>query len=539
MGLYDYFFGPSTPPPPTAAQRAAAQRAAAQRAAAQRDAQARLSQSPTQRTGTLPCGLPIKVNPCDLKDLKITEVKNGSGQAPWVGSEPEPKERQVPAAFFLTSRGTPNANPYVTGTIIEVTAGSPKDFRKTTINILIEEDYQFCTQETHPHLVVIDPLGKNTTLRGGKSHSIQVFRKSRGTDESRFSSFVDIWPVRWGFQDYRISAWVCGVRKGGPAVRSQHTAIRVYPSDQWQLDIKAPSLFSGSIKHGTNTWDASNPTSKTTATATANLRNTVATAKGERSVSGGAASYTGSLESKAAGGTDGELDTRVKVELKRNGDKVLGLDWILTAINALKNIEATVKSITDAIKKFKPKVGWDFSFGIEVLAGSLKATWGFKEHLDRRVFFAYSVSVKLTLLKVSFSVAFGVDLTIKGYGFIANIEGKIEGSLTVSADVERKTPDETQWKFARFKTDFPATLTAKGMAIHDRVLSLTAGAESGFESDGKVGFDPQGFGVQVTKIEFKGITLKGRAVVISLFDVDVDYKVMQKRIVGGPMRFPG
>ena len=86
---------------------------------------------------------------------------------------------------------------------------------------------------------------------------------------------------------------------------------------------------------------------------------------------------------------------------------------------------------------------------------------------------------------------------------------------------------------------FLVTLTARGMAIHDRVLSLSAGAESGFESDGKVGFDPQGFGVQVTKIEFKGITLKGRATVISLFDVDVDYKVMQKRKVGGPLRFPG
>ncbi len=538
MGLYDYFFGPSTPPPPTAAQRAAAQRAAAQRAAAQRDAQARLSQSPTQRTGTLPCGLPIEVHPCDLKDLKITESKNGSAQAPWVGTEPEPKERIVPAAFFLTSKGTPLKNPYLTGSIIEVTAGAPKDFRKTTIEILIEEDYQFCAKENHPHLVVIDPLGKNTTLRGGKKHSIQVFRKSRGTDESRFASFVDIWPVRWGFQDYRISAWVCGVRKGGPAVRSQHTAIRVYPADQWEFEVKAPSLFSASIKHGTNTWGG-NASSKTTATATANLPHSINTAKGERSVAGGATTYTGSLESKAAGGQDGNLDTRVKVELKRDGQKVLGLDWILTAINALKHIEATVKEIGDAIKKFKPKVGWDFSFGVEVLTGSLKATWGFKESLDRRVFFAYSVSVKLTLLKVSFSVAFGIDLTIKGYGFIANIEGKIDGSLAVSADVERKSIADPEWKFARFKTDFPASLTAKGMAIHDRVLSLSAGAESGFESDGKIGFDPQGFGVQVTKIEFKGITLKGRATVISLFDVDVDYKVMQKRIIGGPLRFPG
>ncbi len=91
MGLYDYFFGPAPKPAPTAAQRAAAQRAAAQRAAAQRDAQARLCPNPTQRTGTLPCGLPIKTNPCDLKDLKLTERKAGTGRAPWVGTVPEPK----------------------------------------------------------------------------------------------------------------------------------------------------------------------------------------------------------------------------------------------------------------------------------------------------------------------------------------------------------------------------------------------------------------------------------------------------------------
>ncbi len=537
MGLYDYLFGPSTPPPPTAAQRAAAQRAAAQRAAAQRDAQARLSQSPTQRTGTLPCGLPIKTNPCDLKDLKITERKNGSGDAPWVGTHPEPEERQLPKAFILTSRGTPNADPYVTGTIIEVTAGGPADFRKTSIDILIEEDYQFCAQETHPHLVVIDPLGRNTTLRGGKKHSIQVFRKSRGTDESKLRSFIDIWPVRWGFQDYRISAWVCGVRKGGPAVRSQHTAIRVFPADQWELELVAPSLFSASIKRGTNSWDPNNRTSETTATAAVNGRRGTGTAKGVWETSNGATSFTGSLERSKD--DPNAIETRFKLEMKRNGQKVMGLDWILTAINALKNIEATVKSIGDAIKKFKPKVGWDFSFGVEVLTGTLKATWGFKEWLDRRVFFAYSVSLKLVLLKVSFSVAFGVDLTIEGYGFIANIEGKIEGSLTVSADVERKSPGDREWKLTRFTSDVPASLTAKGMAIHDRVLSLTAAAESGFESDGKVGFDAQGFGVFVDSIDFKGIVLKGRAVVISLFDVDVDYKVMQKRKVGGPLRFPG
>ena len=533
MGLYDYFFGPS------AEEKAAAQRAAAQRARAQRDAQARLCQSPTQRTGTLPCGLPIKTNPCDLKDLKITERKNGTGQAPWVGTHPEPEEREPPVSFYITSKGSRAANPYLTGTIIEVTAGSPRDFRKTSIDVLIEEDYQFCSAEGHPHLLVVDPTKttRPTPMRATKQHSITVFRKARATDESRLSGFIDIWPVRWGFQDYRVVASVCGVRKGGPAVRSQDTTIRVFPNDQWEIELVAPSLLSGSIKRGTNSWDPNNRTVETTATGTANGRRGSGTAKGVWETSNGATAFTGSLERSKD--DPNAIETRFKLELKRNGVKVMGLDWILTAINALKNIEATVRAIGDAIKKYKPKVGWDFSFGVEVLSGTLKATWGFKEWLDRRVYFAYSVSLKLVLLKVSFSLAFGVDLTIEGYGFVANIEGKIEGSLAVSADVERKKADEREWKLTRFTSDIPASLTAKGMAIHDRVLSLSAGAESGFEADGKVGFDAQGFGVLVDSIDFKGIVLKGRATVISLFDVNVDYKVMQKRKVGGPLRFPG
>lgn len=544
MGLYEYFFGPSEAElaaQRAAAQRAAAQRAAAQRAKAQRDAQARLCQSPTQQSGTLPCGLPIKVNLCDLKDLKLTESKTGKGHAPWVSNETPPKERLLPQSFVIHTRGTANASPYLTGTVIEVTAGAPKDFRKTTLSLLVEEDYQFCGEFTHPHLVITDPAGVVTTMKGKKAHPLVVYRKARATDDAnikgvKIANFVDIWPVRWGFQDYRVSALVCGGRKGGPAVRSQHTAIRVYPEDQWELSISSPSLFSGSIKHSTNTWGGGN-VATTTGSVSANLRHSTATAAATRTNTNGTVEWKGTAENKVVG--EKELETRVKVELKRNDQKVMGLDWILTAINTFKNIEAAITSVNEAIKKYKPKVGWDFAFGVEVLTGSLKATWGFKEWIDNRVYFAYSVAVRLTLVKLTFSVSFGVDLTIKGYGFTANIEGKIEGSLTVSQDIERKDINAAQWKHARFKSDIPASLYAKGMLIHDRVLSLKAGAETGFESDGNVGFDAQGFGIMVTKIEFKGINLKGRAVVISFIDADVDYMVMQKRKIGGPLRFPG
>lgn len=542
MGLYDYLFGPSEAER-AAAQRAEQQRAAAlrarqQRARAQQDAQARLCQSPTQRSGTLPCGVPIRSNPCDLLQLKVGERKTGLGQAPWVGTDPEPRERANPVDFFITSTGTPNANPYRTGAIIEVTAGGPTNHPRTTITLTVVTNYQFCTQERHPHLVIVDPQGQNTTLRGETVHSFPVFRRGRATDNNRIGGFLDIWPARWGHQDYRVNANVCGVRRGGAAVRSQNTVIRVYPADQWELDLRAPSLASGSVRHGTNTWDEANPTSRTTLTGTVNTRDRVYTATGERNASGGEAAWTGSASGRAAGNRNNNIETRVRAELKRNGQSVLGLDWILGAVNAFRNIERTINEIWEAIRNFRPKVGWDFNFSLEVLTGQLKATWGFKENLDRRVFFAYSISVRLVLLKVSLSVGFGVDLTIRGYGFIANIEGKIEANFTVSADVERKSIAEPEWKFARFRSDFPVTLTARGMAIHDRVLSLSAGAETGFESDGRVGFDAQGFGVHVTKIEFKGITLKGRATVVSLFDVDVDYRVMQKRQIGGPLRFP-
>ncbi len=556
MGLYNYLFGPSEAElaQQRAAARRAAQRAAAQRAAAQRDAQARLCQSPTQRSGTLPCGLPIKVNPCDLKDLKLTERKVGKGHAPWVGNETPPKERFLPQAFVIHSRGTKTASPYVTGTIIEVTAGSPRDTRKTYLDIVIEEDYQFCGEFTHPHLVLTDPLGKATTFKGKKTHALAVFRKVRAADDAKIGwvkvgSFIDIWPVRWGFQDYRISALVCGGRKVGAAVRSQHTVIRAYPDDQWELSISSPSFFSASIKHGINTAGGGRVVT-TTGSASVALRRTTATATATRTNTNGTVEWKGTAENKPVGprapGTMGpddkgstDIETRVKVELKRNDVKVMGLDWILTAINTFRNIAAAITAVNEAIKKYKPKVGWDWAFGVEVLTGSLKATWGFKESLDNRVFFGYSIAVRLVLVKLTFSVGFGVDMTIKGYGFQAGIEGKIDGSLTVSQDLERKSIKEAEWKHARFKSDIPASLYAKGMLIHDRVLSLKAGVETGFETDGNVGFDQQGLGIMVSKIEFKGITLKGKAVVVSFIDADVDYMVMQKTKIGGPLRFPG
>ena len=593
MGLLDYLTTGAWDPPPPPVQRAHAQAASARVQAAQHDAQTHLSQSPTQSSGTLPCGLPRQTHPCDLKDLAITERKTVTkGKAPWVGEGEPPEERELPKTFTIVTTGTAEHDPYITGTIVEVTAGSANETVKTYIDLAIAPGPGFCSEETHPHLVVTGPDGKATVLKGATKHSLTVFRKGRATDANAvLQSFADVWPVRLGFQDYRVSALVCGVRKVGPSVRSQHAAIRVFPRDEWELELKAPSLFKAAVSHSTNSWDSANRTSKTSASVTLEGTTNTRSASVTRSSSasevswtagaerhgGGSASgversytvdratsraelsrkytdtahgVTGTIESKRA--SDGSrslsieakeasegIETRFSAELKRNGTVVVGLEWILAAINALRDIEKAVQDIWETIRKFKPKVGWDFKFGVEVFTGSLEGTWGYRESTDRRVFFAYAVKAKLVLLKVSLSAAFGVDLTIKGYGFAASIELKIDASVSVITEVERKKPEEPEWKFGHFRGNLPATATAKGMCVSDRVLSLRGSVESGFDAKGRLGADDHGLGLFVDKVEFKGIKLKGAATVIGLFDIDGEYEAMGKRVVSSNLRVPG
>ncbi len=556
--MTDTVRGTSNAPP--AQQRAAAVATQTRVQAAQRDAQTNLSPAPTQSTGTLPCGLPITVQPCDLKNLQVKERKTARYERARTGGESEADERVLPADFEIRTGGGRDANPYDNNTVIEVTGGIAADSAKTSIELVIGEDYQFCARSQHPHLIVRPEGAPAQVMRGVKRHTMFVYRRPRVTDGADARNFLDVWPARWGFQAYFVSAEVCGARRGGPAVRSQHTTIRVYPNEQWELEINAPSLLSLSGRRTTDrrtgevvrssevqvNLPRSNMTDTHTRTTNASgVRQEQSRAYTDNRGAGFAldrqASGPGALGDQSYRNIDGspagELRTRFTAELKRNGVAVASLQNIVAAINAFKDLEGAVRSAFEALSALS-RVGWTLDFGAEFFTGTFKATWGFKEWTDRRVFFSYTLAVHIVLFKLRVSLAFGIDMTVRGYGFVANIEGKVEGMLSVGAQLERKKPQDPEWGLARYKGDVPATLTARGMAIEERVLSLRGSVETGLEAEGKVVVDQQGPAVLLDKLEFKGVLLKGRAIVISYFDVDVEYRAVHKRELVTNKRIP-
>lgn len=594
MGLMDFLTTGSWAPPPPPTVRRQAQRAQTQARTAQNDARAHLSQCNTQTTGTLPCGLPIQAHPCDLKDLKVTERKTPTkAKARWVGEGGPPEEREMPAAFTIVTGGNPNRNPYRTNTVIEVTAGGRRDAVKTFIDVLIEEDYRFCAEHKHPTLVVRsppDPQAAVTTLAATKKYPLTVYRKARLTDRNAAaSSLLDIWPVRLGFQDYQIDAQVCGARKTGRAVGSQHATIRVYPNDEWEFEVKAPSLFKTTRTNSSYLGGSSTSSVTTTVNDRHGANTSTQTVSSTaRSVSYSSSASTsdgrrGSFEYKAS--VDGAVvrreltrrysneetglsvsasssvksaanvairrdrlevsaaereawEPRFEVQLKRNGEAVLALESIVNAINAARNIVKTVKDVIDAIKKFTPP-GVSVTFGIEAFTGSLTGAWGYKEWTDQKVFFAFAIKVQLMLLKVTFITTLGLDWTIKGYGLKLTLDFKLEGSAAVSTEVKRKAPREVEWSVVRYQYDLPASVTATFMVVHDRVAHANGSVESGFDLSGWVGANKEGFGVTIGQLQFKGIVVKYSVKVLGIFEIpNREYTVLDKKTLLQGLRIP-
>lgn len=600
MGLLDWFYGtpakPPPPPPPRTVQRARTQGASGQLARAQTDAQCRLNQSPTPANGRLPCGLPVPTDPCDLKTFTVTENRTKTTlDAPWIGpSKTPPKERTHPARFEFAKGGTRTQNPYLSGTILEVVAGGPRDNKKTTLALAIATDHPFCKTRKHPIIRVTDPKGAVTLHEGKLNASLIVYRPARVSDTRGWAAaFWEIWAFSVRPAVYRIDAEVCGVRPRGGAVKSQHTAVRVYPDDQWELELTCPPLATASVKRSTNRGDQS---VKWTSTAGLNLpgvnasvnRTSTTTPQGSNSSVNASLdnrwgdtrstrTYTSSRENgqlvrqdftaayrdpKTGAGfalregadrggnwtpqwyeslapSSEPLSTRFKMIVKRNGAKVDIIDQVVGIINAINNIVQTLQDIWKAIKSFKPKVGWDFSFDFQVLTGFFKATWGWKEHTNHQVFMGYALDVGIQVFKVEMKLAFGVDLTIKGYGFVLKAEGSIEALFKVKASFERKTPAAPEFSPKKIEGDSKAKLEVTCTVGSSRWVQITGGVESGFSCEGYVVKDAKGLGLDVQKIKFKGLKAKGRAVVIGWLDWTGEIKLMDEKQVGGPLRLPG
>ena len=165
------------------------------------------------------------------------------------------------------------------------------------------------------------------------------------------------------------------------------------------------------------------------------------------------------------------------VEFKVNDKSVeiSAIDAFGSVILLLKKIN----SIVDCIKQNLPKAGGYFEFKNEALKGKFILNWGWREYDDHRAFMAVGVSMEMTLLSVEFEIGVGISI----FQVVGQVYGVLAGSVTISINAERSSPDNALSIEVPFGASIEANLGARVKAsvlIHIEAkfasaLELTAG----------------------------------------------------------------
>jgi hypothetical protein len=140
-----------------------------------------------------------------------------------------------------------------------------------------------------------------------------------------------------------------------------------------------------------------------------------------------------------------------------------------------------IQNLCELIKQLgsvTPKVGYWVDISYEVLSGSVKVEWSFKERKDNTVYRYWKISLSLTLFKGSITVNYGMQLGFSmtkkksGGGYEkaketaqARIYFKIGGTVTASANKEadaEDSPDNDEgWEAGKISGKIPLSLGAQ------------------------------------------------------------------------------
>lgn len=559
--------------------------------AAQRDARLHLPDVEPP-SSVLPCGLPRPSLPCDLGGLVITERRTAvKHRAPWLGPDPDPpKERAHPARFEFPQACGPAGAP--SGGVLAVVAGGPKDSRTTTLEIEVVSDYRYCgpALENHPHVVITRPGQPPETLRGRRRAVLPVHRPGRRYDALPRGA-EDLVGMFWAWNlapaTCQIDAVVCGDRRDGRPLGSQRVVVQVYPDDAFELEISSPSLFKTALDVKTDGQDVSlsaevearlggrEVKAGSALTSEAGRRKLEASVTVRDDPSGTERAVTYTLSEGERGrirrelevrqtvdGVDHSLklaasgarplraetftieprtdlrDPRFEVALTRNGERVDVLGKTVALINLVRDLSRRLLALKDAIRDLKPRVGWDFNLEFALLAGVFKAAWGWKEYTDHRAWLACSFEVHLQVFKLEATLAFGLDLTVKGYGVVAKVEGTLEADFKVAARYERTSPDAGEFNPAKIEDDSTGALALKVMAGSPTVAEIKGEIETGFDCEGSLRVERTGPVVAVETIGFKGMKAKARVRILGWLNWKGELTLMDRRPIGGPLHFP-
>jgi hypothetical protein len=385
--------------------------------------QARQNFSRTQVAGSSAQSCPLKKQkPCNLILLKLTEpeAEMGEEEGTRVGEIRKGQKR---------NRG---ANPVqlAPGGLFQMTAPSAaNEPRELVVDVTTQA---VCGGAIHPELAVSDSEGVRSVI--GKQATLGFTRAGLDTD----SGLPGLWVIlssAWNQSpvSYPVSATTCGVPASGPPVDSLSAVIDVYPADKFELELELPPLFepeSMQYERNFGGWMTAEDRKKEAMEAEAaenRLTNTTPT------------KATPEEEEEE---DDESLAEKITVSLtQQDGTRSLEapIDDIVKLVRMIHSAERAVKEIQDWVDGMQVGPGYSVKVECQFLVGHVKAEWGYTEFSDDRVFFAYSGSLQLDLMKLS--AEFNIGWKCAG---LADAYLKVggEGAISISAEAAVKTPTQ-------------------------------------------------------------------------------------------------
>lgn len=328
--------------------------------------------------------------------------------------------------------------------------------------------------------------------------------------------------------EYDLRVQSCAFRSDAtPNFGYFHLPVKVYPSSQYKLSIKLPSVFKKSWKHERDkAFDpAKQSNSKTTTKAyqkTSEKESSYSESKDGVEVKYkevySYADKSGTVsESTEIKETEGEsqkvgMDYALGEEKKPDGSAKLympigwqvartltftrteeGDRWDLSnevpfgkVLETIADFKNRFLEVLNSVKKFQPRIGWMVDVDLEFIHGNIDLSWGYKEWEDHRVYRGWKVETSLTLVSGKVTLSFGIDKKIWGNVVTAKASGSLSGDVQVKVEYERTPLSDNGGVFspkipAKFAADIGLTLSGKVLGY--TLLDTKGNVGSGFNGE--------------------------------------------------------
>lgn len=433
---------------------------------------------------------PQSSKPCDLYDFELVETKGARTKAyrlqdfSFVEDTPD-RSKQRSVAFSQDDQRQKTLE------VLGDREGSKHE--PTTIDIKATP-LAACDDSFHPKLVIRQPNGVQDVFRGSAATekiSVPVYRATYGVDQAGGPAGAYLlekyWPLSVPVQSYYFDVETCGVRDEDTPIDACHYQVDVYPSEQYTFKLKVPPFKKkvyersktrsvgkdGGVERkisetetrrdgATDGWSVSSKVGRDPNDRTVSMSRTLTHKDGSvhsyeetTGQKGGDLYHAESKTTKAGDKVTKETDAtdqeggpaitesseppvdKVTFELNINGiasDSTVAINQIL---NTLKYIDYSFKQVLNLIKR-APQLGFKFTTDVSFFSGEVAFTWGYKEHTDHQVFFAWGAAIDVQLWAGSVTVSFGVSgSVVEGV-----IEGSIGGTIGAYGKVQRDAPTQ-------------------------------------------------------------------------------------------------